>query len=172
MSTQNQREVAVEDTTYISSSPIRNSTASITAGNSAPETSGTFELVQISVYPAILPIPSPNAASVSSLAPRTLRNRYFHSRRLKDKDALQKPWLEKRDPREKWVTIIPVMGIIIGLGIAGFLVYNGIGSVINHKYCEVLNEDWKNGFRDEIWTREVELGGYGYEPSKDCMRHF
>ncbi|KAI5809919.1 concanavalin A-like lectin/glucanase domain-containing protein [Peziza echinospora] len=161
MSTQVQRDDALEDTAYISSSPIRNSTASMTAGNSAPEASGTFAEPQNPAYPAILPIPSPNAASVSSLAPRTLRNRYFHSRRLKDKDALQKPWLEKRDPREKWVTIIPVMGIIIGLSIAGVLVYNGITSVINHKYCEVLNEDWKDGFRDEIWTREVELGGYG-----------
>jgi len=53
------------------------------------------------------------------------------------------------------------MGIAIGLGIAAFLVFNGISSVVNHKYCEVFVEDWSQGFREDIWTREVEVGGFG-----------
>jgi len=53
------------------------------------------------------------------------------------------------------------MGIVIGLGIAAFLVYNGISSVVNRKYCEVFVEDWNQGFREDIWTREVEVGGFG-----------
>lgn len=112
---------------------------------------------------AITPISvhSPAATSVASLAQANLRNRYFHSRRIKDPKEIQKPWLEKKDPREKWVTIIPLMGIVIGLGIAAFLVYNGISSVVNHKYCEVFAEDWSQGFREDIWTREVEVGGFG-----------
>ena len=101
------------------------------------------------------------AVSLASLHQASPRPRYFHSRRIKDPKAIQKPWLEKRDPREKWVTIIPLMGIAVGMGIAALLVYNGISSVINHRYCEVLSEDWSQGFRDDIWTREVELGGYG-----------
>lgn len=60
------------------------------------------------------------------------------------------------------MTIIPLMAIALGMGIAGFLVYNGITSVVNHKYCEVFSEDWSQGFRENMWTREVELGGFGY----------
>ena len=104
---------------------------------------------------------SPAAASVASFAQSNLRSRYFHSRRIKDPKEIQKPWLEKKDPREKWVTIIPLMGIVMGLGIAAFLVYNGISSVVNHKYCEVFVEDWSQGFREDIWAREVEVGGFG-----------
>lgn len=112
---------------------------------------------------AITPIStrSPAAISVVSFAQANIRNRYFHSRRIKDPKEIQKPWLEKKDPREKWVTIIPLMGIAIGLGIAAFLVFNGISSVVNHKYCEVFVEDWSQGFREDIWTREVEVGGFG-----------
>ncbi|KAF8428290.1 concanavalin A-like lectin/glucanase domain-containing protein [Tirmania nivea] len=112
---------------------------------------------------AITPIyvRSPAATSVASFAQANLRNRYFHSRRIKDPKEIQKPWLEKKDPWEKWVTIIPLMGVVIGLGIAAFLVYNGINSVVNHKYCEVFVEDWSQGFREGIWTREVEVGGFG-----------
>ena len=102
--------------------------------------------------------PAVSLASVHQASPRP---RYFHSRRIKDPKTVQKPWLKKRDPREKWVTIIPLMGIAVGMGIAALLVYNGISTVINHKYCEVLSEDWSQGFRKDIWTREVELGGYG-----------
>lgn len=87
--------------------------------------------------------------------------RYFHSRRVK-KGEVSQPWLSKNDPREKWVTIIPCIGLAVGLAIAAFLVWHGISSVVNHKYCPVLMEDWSDGFREDIWTREVEVGGYGY----------
>jgi len=86
--------------------------------------------------------------------------RYFHSRRVR-KDEVEKPWLSKVDPKEKWVTILPILGIVIGLGISGFLVWDGIRSVVKHKYCEVLAEDWSQGIRDDIWTKEVEVGGFG-----------
>ena len=105
---------------------------------------------------------SPAATSIASLARAgDLRNRYFRSRRIKDATEVQKPWLEKSDPREKWVTIIPLIAIFIGLGIAAYLVYDGVASVINHKYCEVLMEDFSQGFRSEIWSHDVELGGFG-----------
>lgn len=87
--------------------------------------------------------------------------RYFHSRRVR-KGEVPKPWLEHKDPREKWVTIIPVLGILLGLGVTGFLIYDGIHSVSNFNYCLVLDEDWSNGFNTDVWTKEVELGGYGY----------
>ena len=88
--------------------------------------------------------------------------RYFHSRRVR-KEEVEKPWLEHKDPREKWVTIIPVIGMILGLGLAGFLIYDGIHSVSNYNYCILLDEDWSKGFNNKVWTKEVELGGYGYD---------
>ncbi|TDZ99704.1 Beta-1,3-glucan-binding protein [Colletotrichum sidae] len=87
--------------------------------------------------------------------------RYFHSRRIRKED-IEKPWLDKADPKEKWVTIIPIIGILVGLGISGFLVWDGIRSVVKHKYCEVLIEDFTSGNLDSnVWTKEVNVGGFG-----------
>ncbi|KAI1087918.1 glycoside hydrolase family 16 protein [Rostrohypoxylon terebratum] len=85
--------------------------------------------------------------------------RYFHSRRIK-KGELEKPWLDKKDPKEKWVTIIPILGILVGLGISGFLVWDGIRSVVKHNYCLVLEDSFAT-FNDAVWTKEVQVGGFG-----------
>jgi hypothetical protein len=87
--------------------------------------------------------------------------RYFHSRRVR-KGEVEKPWKDKKDPKEKWVTIIPLIGLAIGLGLAGFLVYDGIRSVVHHTYCPVLSDDFSNGLNTNIWTQEAEVGGYGF----------
>lgn len=87
-------------------------------------------------------------------------SRYFHSRRVKKGEA-EKPWLDKADPKEKWVTILPVIGIFIGLAISGFLVWDGIHSVVKHKYCPVLIEDFSGGLNPDVWTQEVQVGGFG-----------
>ncbi|KAJ9155186.1 Beta-1,3-glucan-binding protein [Pleurostoma richardsiae] len=86
--------------------------------------------------------------------------RYFHSRRVR-KGEIEKPWMEKRDPKEKWVTILPIIGIVIGLAISGFLVYDGISSVVKHKYCPVLMEDWSSGINTDVWSYEIQVGGFG-----------
>lgn len=86
--------------------------------------------------------------------------RYFHSRRVK-KGEVEKPWMDKADPKEKWVTILPIIGIVIGLGISGFLVWDGIRSVVKHNYCLVLSDDFSGGFNTDIWTKEVQVGGFG-----------
>lgn len=85
---------------------------------------------------------------------------YFKSRRIK-KGEVEKPWLEKKDPKEKWVTIIPLIGLFIGSIFAGLLVYDGIKSVVHHEYCPVLSEDFSKGLDPRIWTKEAEVGGYG-----------
>lgn len=77
------------------------------------------------------------------------------------KGEVEKPWLEKKDPKEKWVTLLPIIGIVIGLGISGFLVWDGIRSVIKHQYCLVLSDDFSQGIRKEIWQHEVQVGGFG-----------
>ena len=86
--------------------------------------------------------------------------RYFRSRRV-PKGDIERPWLAKKDPREKWVTIIPCIGIFVGLAIASFLVWDGMRTVVNHQYCLILDDDFSNGLNTKIWTREAELGGFG-----------
>lgn len=86
--------------------------------------------------------------------------RYFHSRRIAKGD-IEKPWLEKKDPKEKWINILPIAGILIGLAISGFLIYDGLSSVVHHKYCPVMDENFSGGLNTNIWTKEVEVGGFG-----------
>ena len=69
--------------------------------------------------------------------------------------------MDKSDPKEKWVTIVPVIGIFIGLAISGFLVWDGLRSVVKHKYCPVLMEDFSSGLNMDVWTKEVQVGGFG-----------
>lgn len=110
--------------------------------------------------PGSVPVSVLGSTSGFSAPGLNVPQRYFHSRRVK-KGEVSQPWLSKKDPREKWVTIIPCIGLAVGLAIAGFLVWHGVSSVVNHKYCPVLIEDWSHGFREDIWSREVEVGGYG-----------
>lgn len=86
---------------------------------------------------------------------------YFRSRRVRKGDV-EKPWLKKRDPKEKWVTIIPLIGIAFGVAIAGFLVYDGLRTVVNNTYQLVLDDDFSGGLNSKIWQKEVETGGFGY----------
>lgn len=111
--------------------------------------------------------PTRPASSTASSAQQSQVNRYFHSRRIKKEDA-QKPWLEKKDPKEKWVTIIPLIGLAIGFTIAGLLVYDGIRSVVHHNYCPILSDDFSRGLDPMIWTKEAEVGGFG---SVHCSTH-
>lgn len=86
--------------------------------------------------------------------------RYFHSRRVK-KGEVEKPWTKNVDPKEKWVTILPIIGIVIGLGISGFLVWDGIRSVVQHKYCLVMEDNFSGGLNTDIWQHEIQVGGFG-----------
>jgi hypothetical protein len=99
------------------------------------------------------------ASSFDSASAIGRGQRYFHSRRVK-KGEVEKPWMAKADPKEKWVTILPVLGIVLGLAISGFLVWDGIHSVVRHKYCIVLEDNFDN-FNTDVWTKEVQVGGFG-----------
>ncbi|KAF2770435.1 glycoside hydrolase family 16 protein [Teratosphaeria nubilosa] len=85
--------------------------------------------------------------------------RYFHSRRIR-KGETERPWLEKKDPKEKWVTIIPLIGIFVGLALTGFMIYEGLQSIHSYTYCPVLMDDFSSGLSDK-WYKEVEVGGFG-----------
>ncbi len=54
-----------------------------------------------------------------------------------------------------------MVGILIGLVISGFLVWDGLRSVVHHRYCEVLSDDFSQGLRSDVWSKEVQLGGFG-----------
>ena len=101
------------------------------------------------------------SASAVDLHQQNLTQKYFHSRRIK-REEIEHPWRDRKDPREKWVTIIPIIGLVLGIALAGFLVYDGMRTVVNHTYCPVVDEDWSGGINSKIWTKEVEVGGYGY----------
>lgn len=86
--------------------------------------------------------------------------KYFHSRRV-PKGEVDKPWLTKADKKEKWITIIPIIGIIVGLGLSALLVYDGMRTVVNNKYCSVYATDFSSGLDESVWTKEAEVGGFG-----------
>jgi hypothetical protein len=149
----------------MASKPDMNEKAASTAIDSvAPKASSEHESTGriLRVNPFATPYAShPASTTGSSIAlQQPPQYQYFRSRRIK-KGEVEHPWLDKTDPREKWVTIIPVIGIIIGLAIAGLLVWDGLRSVVNHEYCLVLNDDFSTGLNSKIWTKEVELGGFG-----------
>ena len=56
---------------------------------------------------------------------------YFKSRRVR-KGEQERPWLKQKDPKEKWVWIIPMIGIIIGLGLTALQVWDGLQRISRH----------------------------------------
>jgi Glycosyl hydrolases family 16 len=88
----------------------------------------------------------------------TRYTRRFKSRLIKG--GVDKPWLKDKDPREKWVTILPIIGMLLGCGLAAYLGYSGWASVETHKFCLVYEDDFST-FRDDIWKHEVQVGGFG-----------
>ncbi|KAJ9654774.1 hypothetical protein H2198_006213 [Neophaeococcomyces mojaviensis] len=103
---------------------------------------------------------STNSSSVN-FAPSFCPPIYSQSRRIKKKD-IEKPWLkEDKDRKQKWQTIIPLLGLLIGFGLGGFMVYDGWTSVPVHKYCVVYDDDFSSGLNPNVWTKEAEVGGFG-----------
>lgn len=146
------RNGAVEPTVgaCAAAGPVSNESKVISSGKSDP-----FISPDVSMPPS-----TTASATGSGTGIHAPQQRYFHSRRVRKGEA-ERPWLDRKDPKEKWVTIIPLVGILVGLGVTGFLVYDGLKSVAHHNYCPVLMEDWSNGFNTDVWQKEVELGGYG-----------
>lgn len=104
----------------------------------------------------------PSFAITASMAPEKPRPTYFRSSRVRTKD-IRKPWLlEARDPRENWLTWMPIIAVSLGLCVSGVLVWDGWRRVINHKYCLVLDENFDGGeLNPDIWSYELQTGGWG-----------
>jgi hypothetical protein len=84
---------------------------------------------------------------------------YFRSRRVKPEDV-QMPWLDKPHPRQKWGTILPLIGLGLGLMVTAIMIWDGFRVIGRHKYCEIFYDDFTS-LNESVWTKEVELGGYG-----------
>jgi len=84
---------------------------------------------------------------------------YFRSRRVKPEDVGM-PWLDKPHPRQKWGTILPLVGFGLGLMVTAIMIWDGFRVIGRHKYCQILHDDFKS-LNETVWTKEVELGGYG-----------
>jgi hypothetical protein len=92
--------------------------------------------------------------------------KYFRSRRIKKVEG-QAPPKFKKDPKEKFLWIIPLSGLLLGIVITGLLIYLKIGRLSSYSYCSVLNDDFSSGtLNPSIWTAEQEVGGYGYVHSE------
>ncbi|KAI1801547.1 glycoside hydrolase family 16 protein [Daldinia bambusicola] len=83
---------------------------------------------------------------------------YFHSRRVRGE--IDKPWLRHQHWKEKLANILPIVGFVLGLGVAGILIWDGLRSVAKHKYCLVLEDNFTT-FNGAVWTKEVQVGGFG-----------
>ncbi|KAI4674996.1 uncharacterized protein J4E88_007899 [Alternaria novae-zelandiae] len=84
---------------------------------------------------------------------------YFRSRRVKPEDVGM-PWLDKPHPRQKWGTILPLVGFGLGLMVTAIMIWDGFRVIGKHKYCQIFHDDFKS-LNETVWTKEVELGGYG-----------
>lgn len=110
-----------------------------------------------------------SVANFKSAAPSTTTGfalhsnepKYFHSRRIQ-KGQVEKPWTERKDKKQVLVKWVPVVGIILGFCVAGVLIWDGMKSVTNSNYCPVYTDDFSSGtLNPNIWTKEVEVGGFG-----------
>jgi len=89
-------------------------------------------------------------------------SKYFRSRRIRKDDAGHEPPTFKKDPKEKWLCIIPMLGLFTGIAITGVMIYLKIGRLATYNYCPVLDDDFSSGVLNKnIWQAENEVGGYG-----------
>lgn len=113
------------------------------------------------------PMSGPGSVRASTTAfhlPTVGSQKYFRSRRIKDTTTISKPWMEKTDKQAKWHTIIPVIGVIAGVALVGLSCWQGYMTVPRNTYCSVYDVDFTTGGQldPKIWTKEVQLGGFGY----------
>ncbi|PQE03298.1 glycoside hydrolase family 16 protein [Rutstroemia sp. NJR-2017a BBW] len=86
---------------------------------------------------------------------------YFRSRRVRKEDAVPLP-AKKKTKKEALLWIMPLCGLLLGLGLTGLVIYLKLKTIQHHKYCPVLNDDFSSGTLDpKVWTKEVQVGGYG-----------
>jgi len=79
--------------------------------------------------------------------------------------ASDKQWLGKKEPRATLSYFITIICMLLGLGGAAVLCWQGFTSVQKldpNRLCLVLDENFDGTSLDEsVWSHDVELGGFG-----------
>lgn len=79
--------------------------------------------------------------------------------------ASDKPWLNKKEPRATLSYFITMVCMLLGLGGAAVLCWQGFTSVQKldpNRLCLVLDENFDGtSLDDSVWSHDVELGGFG-----------
>lgn len=114
----------------------------------------------VSLQTGSTPNDSSSALPLKSRAP-------LPSTRLHQKlEKSDKPWLQEPDRGARLSWWITFSCIILGIAGAGALCYLGateVKKLDNSQLCLVLNENFDGGSLDDsVWSRDVELGGFGY----------
>lgn len=92
---------------------------------------------------------------------RKLEHNYFKSRRLDRDHEIDKPWLSHKDPYRKWASLLPLIGIFLGIAAGGVFTWNRLRSVVEFEYCMIYEDDFSAGFDETVWTKEAQIDGYG-----------
>jgi hypothetical protein len=94
---------------------------------------------------------------------------------LSETEPIQKPWLDKatRDPRERMSYLITYGAMFLGIVASALRIYFGYKSVpmLSGNLCLVLDDDFTSDSDpfgpNGHWSREIELGGFGYVSSSE-----
>ncbi|KAI0746495.1 concanavalin A-like lectin/glucanase [Daedaleopsis nitida] len=115
--------------------------------------------------PPAYPYPYPPAASSShATLPRKAKAPMPSSRLSQKLSKEDKPWLKKRDCRDRaswWLTFFMMWLGIGGAGVLCFFGWQNVELLDDSDLCMVLDESFDTLDLDNTWTRDVELGGFG-----------
>lgn len=100
--------------------------------------------------------PGTRASSVQRRPPPP----YFKSRRLEKNSKIEKPWLKVKDPRRKWASLLPIIGLFIGCLIGGAIIWGQIRKIDHLEFCTVYEDDFSTGLDEDIWTKEAQVDGF------------
>ncbi|KAI0763979.1 concanavalin A-like lectin/glucanase [Trametes elegans] len=116
--------------------------------------------------PPSYPYPFPPTGTNSSFTalPRKTKPPMPSSRLTQKLSKDDKPWLKKRDCRERasyWLTVVAMFLGIAGAAVLCFFGYNSVELLKDSDLCLVLDENFDTLDLDNTWKRDVELGGFG-----------
>lgn len=90
-----------------------------------------------------------------------IAKRVSESKLLQPGSVIEKPWLNDLSVKKLWrFNLMFCIAFVLGLGIIAAQVYFAYKSITNHDYAEVLIENFEI-FNESVWTREVQIGGFG-----------
>ncbi|OZJ06117.1 hypothetical protein BZG36_01050 [Bifiguratus adelaidae] len=102
---------------------------------------------------------SPSSRTLTQRSTPSTRS-LANAKRLRMPATQDKPWLASKHPGERWLTIIPLTGILLAIAVSGVICYLGIATIPKNTYCLVLEDNFST-LNTSIWSHEIQLGGFG-----------